>query len=117
MLDTRYCHSITSTIMMEMVISKHLQTNSQTSGYRGDLQLGRSSARNIEKTSLVNTSYQSLPHSEFYQNSCLLTSPSLKLKELEISLYLDNFYIATCDTLYNKSSCQVIFCAIKVPVR
>ena len=76
-----------------MVISKYLQTNSQTSGYSGDLQLGKGSPQNIEKTSVVNTSYhkQRLPHSEFYQNLCLLTSPSLKLKELEISLYLDKF--------------------------
>ena len=59
----------------------------------GDLQLGKGSPQNIEKTSVVNTSYhkQRLPHSEFYQNLCLLTSPSLKLKELEISLYLDKF--------------------------
>ena len=49
-------------------------------------------------------------------NSCLLTSPSPKLKKLESNLFLHNFYLAACDTQYNKTSGQVMFRAIKLPV-
>ena len=53
-----------------------------------------------KKTSAFNKSLIShliktnLPLSEFYQNSCLLTSPLPKLKKLESSLFLDNLYFA-----------------------
>ena len=85
-----------------MVILKHLQVKSQTSSYLGQPPTRKEtfSTKHIKNLSTFTFYHkQNLPHSEFYHNSCLLTSPSPKLKKLESNLFLHNFYLATCDTL------------------
>ena len=76
-----------------MVILKHLQVKSQTSSYLWQ----PPTRKETFSTEHIKTSL--LSHSEFYHSSCLLTSPSPKLKKLESNLFLHNFYLATCDTL------------------
>ena len=71
-----------------MVILKHLQVKSQTSSYLG-LPPTRKETFSTEhiKTSLLSRK-QNLPHSEFYHNSWLLTSPSPKTRYIEKKLSL-----------------------------
>ena len=83
-----------------MIILKHLQVKSQTSSYLGQPPTGKETFSTEHLSTFTFYHKQNLPHSEFYHNSCLLTSPSPKLKKLESNLFLNNFLLlATRDTL------------------